>query len=382
MADWLGSRRGRFVYRKVDWDTWQDGAEYGNATGGSLELSALSALKASGSLKFEGTPPEADCPLRIYYEFEDDQGDSELLPLATMVVEVSSVTYGDGGSAYGSATLESPLAILQDKDYGAPFTVSAGTEVIGKAVELIKSLGLRVHIGTGSLYELKSEKTFGTDECDYLTIVNWLLDKAGCSSAWVDAFGTVQISTYVEPASRATVFTFEPGQRSVMLPELPYSNDWRQTPNVVRLHYGTETESIVAWASNLDPDHPASLVRRGGREKTLAEDVDELAGDTADERVLSLMDKATAMLVDNSSEIDYVTVGCPLLPLSPNDAVEVRFAVLDWRGCITNYAIDLGKCGAGCKVKARRIVSRDLVTQTGGRVVWSIEAVEEEETEQ
>lgn len=373
MADWTGSRRGRFVYRSVDWETWDEGAEYAHATGGSLELSAFTSLKASGSVKFDGAPPDTEGLIRIYYEFEDDQGEAESVCLATMLVETSSFSYGaDGSESYGNATLESTLKVLQDRDYGAPFTVPAGTDAVGKAVELVTSLGLRCNAPEGSGYVLSSDRTFGTDECDYLTIVNWLLDRAGFASAWVDAYGAVQMTPYVEPTSRVAVFTFEPGQKSVMLPELPYANDWHQTPNVVRLSYSTEEESLTAWASNIDPDHPASLPRRGFREKTLADEVDELSGETAKERLADLVAKAEAKLIDNSSEIDYVTVGCPLLPLSPNDAVEVRFGSLDWRGAVTNYTIDLGSGGAGCKLKARRFVRTALKVESSGEVVWSL----------
>ena len=53
--DWFGNRKEEsFEYRRVDRSDWSEGAAWPQVTGGTIELSALSDLKASGSLSFEG----------------------------------------------------------------------------------------------------------------------------------------------------------------------------------------------------------------------------------------------------------------------------------------------------------------------------------------
>lgn len=374
MADWLGTRTGRFIFRKVKWGTWEEAGEYGNVTGGSLELAAFTDIKASGSIDFDGEAPDAEDLLRVCYELTDERGDYEMVPVATMLVECSKPTLtGDSRfrvSQSGSATLNSVLKVLKDKEYGAPFTIPAGTQAVAKAVELTESLGLRVNNPDPSAYALSGDHTFSADDANYLAIVNWLLSAAGYSSAWIDEYGSVQMTPYIEPTERSVSMSFSEGDESVMLPKVPYKNDWQATPNVCRLYYETETESLRAASYNVDAEHPASLPRRGNREKTIRETVSELAGDTLSDRLENLKEMSRKKLIDNSAEIDYVEIGCPYLPLTPNMAVEVRYATLDWRGNVTNFAIDLGD-DSNCKLEARRFVRTAIATETEGEVIWS-----------
>lgn len=374
MADWLGGRSGdRFFYRRVVWPTWEEAEEYGNATGGSVELSALSDTKASGSLDFYGDAPPASDLLRVYYTFFDDRGESETVPVATMLVSCVTPTYREdsilGSVTSGSATLDSVLKILKDKEYGMPFTVAAGTQAIQLAVELVESVGLRVNNPDPSAYEVKEDYTFPANEANYLAIVDWLLTSAGYQACWPDEYGIVQMTEYVEPTERPTMMEFAGDEKSVMLPEVPRTNDWQSAKNVCRLLYETDSESIRAWTSNVDPDHPASLPNRGWRESTMYESVSELAGDTTDDRLANLMEMSRKKLVDNSASVEHVEIGCPYLPLLPNMAVSVKYAGLDWKGAVVNFSIDLGD-DTQCKVKARRFVRAAMKTETEGEVLW------------
>lgn len=56
--DWLGNRSGEaFTFRRVTWPDWLEAEDYGQMTGGSLELSAFSDLKVTATLAFEGDEP-------------------------------------------------------------------------------------------------------------------------------------------------------------------------------------------------------------------------------------------------------------------------------------------------------------------------------------
>lgn len=374
--DWLGNRCGRYIFRYVDFLTMGEGAEYPDVSGGTLELSALTDTKASGSIDYEGTMPDASKLMRIYYTFTDDDG--ETLPpmaLATVAVEVSTPTVIEdanrGEIVRGSATLDGVLRILKDKEYGAPFTIAAGTNCIQKAVELVRSVGLQVDTPNQSDYTLNTAHTFAAEDANYLTIVNWLLTTAGFAAATPDAYGVIQMARYVEPTERDAVFTFNAGQKSVILPDVPYTTDWALTPNVCRLYFETETESVSAWAANIDPNHPASLPSRAGREKTLRETVTEIEGANPSEIAANLESKARSTIVSQSAGVEYVEIGCPLLPIAPNDAIGVDYGnVRNWRGAITNYTISL-KNDDECKVKARRFVRNTLEIESGSEVIWS-----------
>lgn len=369
MADWLGSRIGRFYCRYVDWGALdQDGASYQFMVGGTVELSSLSATKVSGSIKFDGEAPDPSKLLRIYYEFEDAHGDTESRAVCTMLVEVSSDDRTDSSSR-GTAKMESVLKVLQDRQHGSPYVIPAGTNAVAKAVEICGELGLKTN-NPSSDYVLSQQKVFPTDEANYLAIVNWLLSVAGYGSASPDAFGAVKMDPYVEPAEMEPSFTFEPGPQSVMLPEITATSDWQSSPNAVRLYHEGEGGAVSAYALNVDERSKSSLPNRGWREKTLMETVTELSGESLEERLVNLVAMCERRLSDNSAEVEHVEISCPYLPIEQGDAVRVSYADVDWKGSVTNYSIDLGD-DAGAALSARRFARLELKMESGGSIVWS-----------
>lgn len=373
MADWrTGSRTGGFFYRKVTWPDFREAEAYENAVGGSLEMSALSDVKVNGSLSYDGEPPDPDHMIRVYYGFTDEAGDYEQIAVATMGVSASNPSLRDDGevTATGKATLTSVLQVLKDVELNAPYTVKAGEQVIAKALSIIADRGLPTNNPDPSAYALARDYTFPADKANVLHIVNTLLGFAGYASAWVDAYGVVQVTPYVEPTDREAVITFEAGPDSIMRPDMNNENDWGGTPNVVRLSYSTDTEVLTAYAKNVDPAHKASLPSRGGREKTLAENVTELAGDTQAQRLASLKDMARSKLAANSAEIEYANVKCAFMPIRDSDAAHVRYAGIDWKGAIVNYKVNLGD-DSSSTARVRRFVRTALEIETGGEVVWT-----------
>lgn len=369
MADWTGSRIGRFYGRYADWKTLDDAGDYPHMTGGSIELSAFSSTKASGTMAFDGEAPDPSKLMRIYYEFQDAKGEKETRPVCTMLVEVSSDDRTDAWTS-GSAKLESVLKVLQDRKHGAPYVIPAGTNSVAKAVEICESLGLKTNGATAG-HVLSQQKVFTTEEANYLTIVNWLLSAAGFSSASPDAFGNVVMRRYKDPYERESVYEFAPGQRSVMLPEITLERDWQSSPNVVRLYFESDSESVSAYAANIDPNSKPSLPNRGWREKTLSEAVTELAGDSAAERAANLEETARKKLTDNSAEVERVVIGCPYLPIEQDDSVSVRYAGVDWKGSVSNYRFSLEDDSSG-RLTVRRYVKTALEIESGNEVLWTI----------
>lgn len=374
MADWTSSRTGGFFYRNVAWPDFREGGAYEDATGGSLELSALSDVKMNGTLQFDGEPPDPDGLLRVYYGFTDDAGEYEERVVATMCVSAANPVVSDGADGVrkqGSVKLTSVLQVLKDVELNAPFTVKAGEQVVARAMSLVADHGLPTNNPDPSAYALSSDYTVPAEEANVLGIVNKLLGFAGYASAWVDEYGVVQLTPYVEPTEREAVITFSDGPHSVIRPEMPTESDWGTTPNVVRLSYSTDAECIVAWCKNVDPEHKASLKSRGGRERTLAEAVSELSGSTPAKRLQALTKMAYDKLVASSAEVEYAEVDCAYMPVFTDDAAFVRYAGVDWKGAVTSYRIDLGDDSTS-KVRVRRFARAALETERGGEIVWSL----------
>lgn len=367
---WSGWAHQRLVFRRVKWPTWEEAEEYTQITGGQLELSAFTDLKVDGSLNFEGLEVPDDHDLvRIYHGYSDSNGEQPLRPLATLMFSLSKPTY-EGVTVSGKLNCRSMLSVLSSKDYGAPFTISAGTQAVQKAIELTESLGLRVNNPDPSAYTIREGRTFKAEEANYLTIVNWLLDAAGYASAWVDAYGVVQMTPYIEPTERKPSLTLADDESSIMYPELSKSSDYADTPNVVRLCYETDEETLIAFATNVDPNSRASLPSRG-YEVTYRESVSELSGDTQAERLASLESMARQKLLDKSSDIEYVEGRCQYVDgLAPNNAMGIDYARadLEWRGALTNVSISLDK-SMPADFKARRFIRTGLLIEVSSSAI-------------
>lgn len=369
-AKWSGWAHQRLSFRRVIWPTWEEAEEYTQITGGQLELSAFTDLKVEGSLTFEGLEVPDDHDLvRIYHGYADSSGEHEMEPLATLMFSVAKPTY-EGMTVSGKLDCRSTLSILASKSYGAPFTIAAGTQAVQKAIELAESLGLRVNNPDPSAYTIREAHTFREEEANYLTIVNWLLSAAGYSSAWVDAYGIVQMTPYIEPTERTAALTLADDERSIMYPELSRQSDYSDTPNVVRLCYETDEETLIASAANVDPNSRASLPSRS-YEVTHSETVTELAGDTQSDRLENLKALAKQKLIDKSSDIEYVEGRCQYVEgLQPNNAIQIDYARadLEWNGALTNVNLKLDK-SMPADFKARRFVRTGLLVEVSGSAI-------------
>lgn len=366
--DYYGNRsKEQFIFRRVSYPGFSELEDYESIYGGSIELSALSTLKVSGSLDFTGkTVPNDHDMVRVYYRFQDDFLDTATECLATMLFSVADPTYNET-TVDGSMDCSSVLVLLQRKSYGLPYTIPAGTNAVAKAAEIVRSFGLSVSYADQSSYVLASDHTFDANE-NYLGIVNWLLDAAGFSSAGVDAYGGVRLEKYQEPTERTVRYTFRDDEQSIMLPEVKTSNDYQDTPNVVRLRHTSQDVTVWAAAYNIDPESKASTVSRG-YENTYEEEISELEGSTPAEMLANLKALALQRLVDKSSEIEKVEMTHCWLPINTNDAIGIdyRMAGINWKGAITNAKIDLS-VSIPCQLSLRNFVRRNLKTSIEGGV--------------
>lgn len=366
--DYYGNRsKEQFIFRRVSYPGFRELEDYESIYGGSIELSALSTLKVSGSLDFTGkaVPNDHDM-VRVYYSFQDDFLDTSTECLATMFFSVADPTYNEA-TVEGSMDCSSVLVLLQRKSYGLPYTIPAGTNAVAKAAEIVRSFGLSVSYADQSSYTLSSDHTFDANE-NYLGIVNWLLDAAGFSSAGVDAYGGVRLEKYQEPTERTVRYTFRDDEQSIMLPEVKTSNDYQDTPNVVRLRHTSQDVTVWAAAYNIDPESKASTVSRG-YENTYEEEISELEGSTPAEMLANLKALALQKLIDKSSEIEKVEMTHCWLPINTNDAIGIdyRMADIEWKGAVTNAKIELA-VSIPCQLSLRNFVRRNLKTSIEGGV--------------
>lgn len=376
---WFGSRRKvRWRYMRVSWDTFEEIEEYSQITGGSDEESYFTSVKGGGSLTFVGEPPSTYDLVRSYYEFVDDDGEKFSVPVSTMLVDMTNAAITASGTKTGDATLYSVLKVADDRLCGMPLTVTAGTNAVSMAQSVLVGLGLKVS-ATPSSYTVANDHVFKPDE-SMLTVVNWLLSAAGYGSASPDAYGTVILAPYIDASKREPSFTFDDGEMSIMHPELDDENDYSDTPNVCRMYGEDEYGGYWAIVSNVDESSPASLPNRGGRERTIydeetqlepvydEDDTEAASARKALLRVESLVAMARQKLVDNSSEIEYVTISHGFYPLKQGDSVEIRYSGMTWQGVVTNIKRD-HDVESRCELKIRRYVQRDILMDVQSGVI-------------
>ena len=374
MIDLFGNRANEtYTYRRVSWPGFTEGADLGNVTAGSVELSAFSDLKATCSFSFEGgqEPNTADM-VRIYYSFDDDNGEHGEFCIGTFFIGYADTTYrldGDKLIASGKVNGWSTLKVLQDVQMGYAYTVNAGTYAIAKAIQLIQDAGLPVNVANESSYQLASDHTFEPEDT-LLKVVNWLCTTANYQAPFPDAYGTLQIQQYIEPSERATVATFQDDENSIMYPDVSIENDWQETPNVYRLYYSTDTIGIHAEARNLSGSK-ASLDKRGGRELVEVQNVSELSGANSSAMAARLEAMAETKLLNNSNEIERVELSHPYIPLVANDAVSVVYADRMWSGNVQNMRISLSPA-TQCDTTIRRFVPSSITVSTSSTIDWEL----------
>lgn len=379
MADWFGSRRKvRWRYMRVSWATKEEIEEYAGITGGDSEESYFTSIKEGGSLTFVGVPLSTIDLVRTYYEFVDDSGEQVSVPVCTQFVDEVTTKVSTGGMVTGSARTYSVLKVADDRLCGLPLTIPAGTKAVEYAAGLLEGLGLRVS-ATSSAYTTATDHTFKPDET-YLAVANWLLASAGFGSASTDAYGTVIMAPYVDASQRTPAFTFVDDAGSIMYPEADNESNFSETPNVVRMYSEDEYGGYWAVASNTDVDSPASLPNRGGRECTLYDEVTQLepaydpsdsaseSGRKSEQRIAALAEMARRKLLDNSAEIEYVTIKHGFYPLSQGDAVEIQYEGFTWSGVVTNTKRSHNS-ESQCELKVRRYVQREIDTDVKSGVI-------------
>lgn len=376
MAYWQGSRYDAgWVFRRRSWETGEELEQYDQIESASFDKSMFDSLKTSGRIAYDEYAPDEVDLLTAYYELTDEHGEHVLEPVATVLLEAESPEFRSlaNGTTAQSGTLKaySVLKVLSDMKCRKTVVIPAGTNAIARAVEIIEGAGLRTN-APSSDYVTKNDKPF--EETDsWLTVVNWLLDAAGFASAYDDAYGVVQVTKYIEPTERPLVWVFRNDEESTMGFGVVEENDWRSIPNVYTVTYSSDTETLSATARNVDPNSRASLPSRGWREKGESETIDEIDGDTVEERLENLMALAVSRVKSKSSEINKAKYSSFYVPVNINDAVGVEYSDKVWRGCVTDMGITANPAG-DTEIEIRNFIHHDLKVEVEGEILWEVNA--------
>lgn len=339
--DWSTHRITKTEFVRVEWPTLRELGGYGCFTGGTLEFSINTDIRAQGSLDFiaSSEPPSGGSMVRVYVAVEDAAGDSHREALGTFFVVDPPATYG-GGTVSGTVELESVLMVPMGAYPVRYVTFKKGANAVSEAVSILRGMGITV--SAESTYTLPADIVYSPDD-SWLTIVNDLLSRAGYSACTPDAMGGIEIAPYAEPGDRPVRWTFDDGERSIMEPDVVRSDNSADIPNAVRAVYEDDDGCIWAAAINDSPDSPTSTVSRGF-ERTSKLDVSELEGDSREAMLESLKAACARSLESSSAGIEYVELSHAWVPLRAGDAaaVEYKSAGKTWRGTVSDMSVSVG----------------------------------------
>lgn len=364
---WNSYRKESFAFKKVRFPDLVEVGEFDMFTSGSLEFSSLSTLKASGTLSYKGTVlPDDRYLVRIYYTFIDEQGAEFNQALGTFFMSLQNPTY-NAGLVSGEVSLTSVLKVPNGSYFGRPYVIPAGTDIVKKASDILKQLGLKPSTTTES-YVIARDRTY-TDTDSWLNIVNDLLAVADMTSATPDAYGNIVLSPYIDLDNRPSAWTFADDETSIMEPDVAMSDNRSELPNAVKLYHSSEEVNIWAAAYNRDASSDISLQGRG-YEICLQENIFELKAKSTTARLNEMKELAKRKLINNTSRIQYIEIKHPFLPIEPAKAITVSYkrSGISWKGSVTEVQVEIA---AHCTMttKARRFTRSDYQVSVEG-AVW------------
>lgn len=348
---------------------WVEVSEYQNVfTGGNIEFSNESDLGVSGSLDFSGLEiPSTSDLVRIKYTMTDENGQTHRAVLGTFLVEVTEPTY-DMDTVNGECDLLSVLHIAASRKFKKTTVLGRGGYCVDHAKALIESCGLRVS-ASDSYRMLNSNMVFEADT-SYLEAANALLAAAGFDKCRPDAYGNVLMQPKATGALQPA-WTFRDGDKSIMKSEVPIAESATTAPNSYGVAYDGGTYSAWAIATNNDEESPLSIPRKG-YEISACEEVSDLEAENATDAVAELKELANRRLVEQSGNVESVTMTHPWLPLDVSDAVRLEYkaAGIFWDGQIAAMKMSFDTTShIEIETKATRQCPADFVVTLKGGVL-------------
>lgn len=308
-------------------------------SGGSVEQSSGSTLRASASLTCEGGDVNwLRSLVRCWYRADFPDGTFAQWPLGTFIPTSPNVDYGDG-TATRDVEAMSLLQVLED-DVTEKTTTTQMLSSVTDRVRAIITLAA-AGVNGGKVAGTDSDRLFfrpmvWEPGLSRLRIVNDMLASINYFALAVDGLGTFRMEPYVPPSGRAVAWDFRDDESAIYLPQFTHERDFFAVPNKVVAWSqgdGTDGAALMSTATNMDPADPLSYPGRG-RWVTHFEDNVEASSQAVLDEI------AQRRLRELSSVSSVVVIQHLPVPLTPNDVVTFTNAAgLDLRGVVEKTSV-------------------------------------------
>lgn len=255
-----GFRKVTFRYDLLNYDEAKIGEL--SATGGSLGLNSLAQIKRKGRFGFKDTEINdvdwLNDKIRPVFILNDKYEYS----LGVFMISSPTRRLSNRGIYRDVEAYDTSLILLEDK-FDNRYKIAKDTNYITAIGQIINSAGIwKVDIPYyAALVKTDREFEIGTSK---LEAVNYLLQEINYTSVWVDERGYFRASPYIQPADRATEYTYKNNEMSIIRPDgISEEIDLFNVPNKwVVVASNPETESLLATYTNTNGASPTSTVSR------------------------------------------------------------------------------------------------------------------------
>jgi hypothetical protein len=324
--DYRLSRRDDIVIRKLSFPGLFPVAELkGALTNGSVSGSDANTIKWQCSFDYVGGGLQDGDTIAIFamldngYEQQEERlGTFRLFAGNTKMRGVSFNGY-------------SLTKIADATRYREPYSVAAGDDPFEHIVNILDSVGLRVAYIPSGTHAVRSATSYLPESFTKLEIVNDLLSNAGFLAADTDVYGNV-IFRQSSPTPDFASIVFNEGEASIVEDDPDIDHDWEDVHNVVMVYCENADDSVLrAFAVNDSPTDTMSTLFRG--EITRVESM----RDAESQEVVD--QKALALLAEERSKLEAVTISHAYRPLNLFDPVHIQVGSVD--GVYTVQSMDI-----------------------------------------
>lgn len=310
-AVFTAARTSTFRYELLDVDDQVIG-EIAGVTGGNLDWSAATTLKAGGSINVADVDGIDWLTARV--KIWRRVGDREWA--RGVYIPAAPVEAWTFGRRTWSVELLGKLHLLDQDVQGEWVTAAAGINIIDRVRALLTAAGHRNLQITDSPSVLRNPLTWepGTT---LLRIVNDLLDAAGYWSMTADEDGAFVAAPYVRPADRTPRYRLDDGEHTgIYRDEFTRERDVYSIPNrVVIVGQATgDTAALIGVAENNNPASPYSIPARN-----MVVSYQETGYEAATQAIIN--DYARRRLTEKTSVGETIPLEIAPIPLDLNDVV-------------------------------------------------------------
>lgn len=258
--------------------------------------------------------------------------------------------------SYGMVTREvtayDQLQVLLDDKTATRTTIAAGTNYITAVKAQLETAGITKYNLTPTSATLPTPRDWdpGTSR---LQIINDLLGAINYKSLYFDENGTAVARPYVSPALRASEYTYQDNDQSVIFQDAEQSLDLFAIPNLwVATCSEPDRDPLTSTYTNTNADSPTSTVSRG---RTIM--ADPISVEAADQTSL---DAIVARAAYEASQVyEQATFYSGIMPMhGEHDCLTFVFSALGLSAKYTesSWSFEL-KAGARMTHNVRRVVS-------------------------